>query len=169
MVFGFAKITKATSALKNNYGKYLAKAAGAAAVGIVAYDAHIVGKLKADTYAQQREANRASSAAHNMRYLSEPSTVQSEIKKKLFNIEMENNFFKFFNSGIGYFKGLGEMLVSGVVPLGLGLTALLASPKKHGTLCKGAGWGLVAYAGIKFFKDIIGLGNSNPLNSHFKQ
>lgn len=169
MVFGLAKITKATSVIKNNYGKYLAKAAGATAVGLVAYDAHVVGKLKADTYAQQREANRASSAAHNMRYLSEPSTIQSGIKKKLFNIEMENNFFKFINSGIGYFKGFGEMLISGVVPLGLGLTALLAGTKKHGTLCKAAGWGLVAYAGLKFFKDIIGVGNSNPLNSHFKE
>lgn len=165
MVLG---ISKAATAIKNNYGKYLAKAAGAAAVGMVAYDAHIVGKLKADTYALSREANRASNAAHNMRYLSEPSTIQSGLKKKVFNLEMENNFFKFFNTAIGYFGGVGEMLVSGVVPLGLGMTALLANTKKHGAICKGAGLGLLAYGALKLGKDILGIGNSNPLNSHFK-
>lgn len=165
MTFGISKVT---TAIKNNYGKYLAKAAGATAIALVASDAHVMGKLTADTYAQQKEADRASSAAHNMRYLSEPSTVQSNLKKTVFNLEMENNTFKFFNSAIGYFKGLGEMLISGVVPLGLGVTALIASPSKHGKLCKAAGWGLVAYAGVKLVKDILGVGNSNPLNSHFK-
>lgn len=165
MVLGISRVT---TAIKNNYGKYFAKVAGAAAVALVVSDAHVIGKLTADTYSLQKEADRASTVAHNMRYLSEPSTIQSNLKKKVFNLEMENNTFKFFNSAIGYFKGLGEMLVSGAVPLGLGLAALIASPSKHGKLCKAAGWGLAAYAGIKLFKDILGIGNSNPLNSHFK-
>ena len=38
---GFS-VKKITSAIKNNYGKYLAKTAGAAAVGMVAYDAHVI-------------------------------------------------------------------------------------------------------------------------------
>ena len=164
---GFS-VTKITSAIKNNYGKYLAKAAGAAAVGMVAYDAHVIGKLRADTYSQSAEANRTASLATNTLYLAEPSTIQTKVKKKLFNLELENNFLNFFNSAAGYFSGLGEMLVSGVVPLGLGLTALLAGAKKHGKICKGAGIGLLVYGGIKFVRDILGVGSPNPLNSRFK-
>lgn len=164
---GFS-ITKIASNIKNNYGKYLAKAAGAAAVGLVAYDAHVIGKLRADTYTQSREADRTAALATNSLYLAEPSAIQSKVKKKVFNLELENNFLNFFNSAIGYFSGLGEMLVSGVVPLGLGLTALLASPKKHGKICKGAGIGLLAYGGFKFIRDILGFGSPNPLNSRFK-
>lgn len=161
-------ISKITTAIKNNYGKYLAKAAGAAAVGMVAYDAHILGKLRADTYSQSKESDRTATWANNTLYLTEPSTIQTKVKKKIFNLELEDNFFNFFNSAIGYFSGLGEMLVSGVVPLGLGITALLASPKNHGKLCKGAGIGLLAYGGFKLVRDILGIGNPNPLNSRFK-
>ena len=82
---GFS-VKKITSAIKNNYGKYLAKTAGAAAVGMVAYDAHVIGKLRADTYSQTSEANRTASFATNTLYLSEPSTIQSKLKKKLFNL-----------------------------------------------------------------------------------
>lgn len=162
------RLSNITTAIKNNYGKYLAKTAGAATVGMVAYDAHVIGKLKADTYSQTAEANRTASAANNTLYLTEPSTIQTKIKKKIFNIELENNFLNFFNSAAGYFSGVGDMLVAGVVPLGLGLTALLASAKKHGKICKGAGIGLLAYGGIKFVRDIIGIGRPDPLNSRFK-
>ena len=93
---GFS-ITKIASNIKNNYGKYLAKTAGAAAVGLVAYDAHVIGKLNADTYAQSREADRTASIATNTLYLTDPSTIQQKVKKKLFNFELENNFFNFFN------------------------------------------------------------------------
>lgn len=161
-------ISNITSAIKNNYGKYFAKAAGAVAVGLVAYDAHVVGKLKADTYAQSREANRSATVATNMMFLTDPSTVQANVKKRIFNLELENNFLNFFNSAAGYFKGFGEMLVSGVLPLGLGMTALLASTKKHGKICKAAGFGLLAYGGIKFVRDILGVGSPDPLNSRFK-
>lgn len=165
MAFGLSNIT---SAIKNNYGKYLAKAAGAVAVGMVAYDAHVLGKLKADTYSQSKEANRTAKVANNMLYLTEPSTIQSKVKKRIFNIELENNFLNFFNSAAGYFSGFGEMLVSGVLPLGLGMTALLAGVKKHGKLCKAAGVGLLAYGGIKLVRDIFGIGSPDPLNSRFK-
>ena len=111
-----------TQAIKNNYGQYLAKAAGAAAVGMIGYDAHIYGKLQADTYSQSREADDVGSTFNNTLYLSEPSIVQSKMKKFLFNFEMENNFGDLWNSAVGYLGGAVSMLTSAVVPLGLGLT-----------------------------------------------
>lgn len=162
------KVSNITEAIKNNYGKYLAKVAGATAVGMVAYDAHVIGKLKADTYAQTAEANRTATKANDMLYLSEPSVIQSKIKKKLFNIELENNFLNLFNSARGYFSGFGEMLISGVVPVGLGLTALLSGVKKHGKICIAAGIGLATYGCIKLVRDIFRFGAPDPLNSKFK-
>lgn len=154
-----------TNAIKNNYGKYLAKAAGAAAVGMVAYDSHIYGKLQADTYSQTREADSIGSSFNNTIYQGEPSVLQGKMKKMLFNMEMESNVGDMWNSAVGYLGGLTEMLVSGVVPLGLGLTALLA---KNKTLCKASGIGLVAYGAIKFVRDIFGINQTDPLNPTFK-
>ena len=118
-----------TQAIKNNYGKYLAKTAGAAAVGMVAYDAHIYGKLQADTYAQSKEADAIGSAFNRTLCQPEPSVIQSKLKKMLFDFEVTDNLGYLWNSAKGYLGGFGEMLISGVVPLGLGLTALLAKNK----------------------------------------
>ena len=40
--------------VKENYGKYLAKTVGAGALGMIAYDAHILGLLESDTYSKQK-------------------------------------------------------------------------------------------------------------------
>ena len=81
---------------------------------------------------------------------------------------MESNFGNMFNSAAGYFGGALEMLVSNVVPLGLGLTALCASIKKHPAVVKWSGIGLAAYAGVKFVRDILGFGQKHYLNSRYK-
>lgn len=159
---------KIITAIKNNYGKYLAKAAGAAAVGLVGYDAHTVGKLNADTYAQTKMADYCSNAYDNSMYLTEPSIVQSKLKDKLFHMRMETNIGNLFNTAAGYFSGAIKMLVSNVIPLGLGLTALFGSIKKHPAIVKWSGIGVAAYAGVKFVRDICGLGQKNHLNSRFK-
>lgn len=159
---------KIFTAIKNNYGKYLAKAAGAAAVGLVAYDAHVLGKLKADTYSQSKMADYCTSTFDNSMYLSEPSVVQSKLKEKIHNLRMESNFGNLFNSAVGYFGGVIESMVSSVVPLGLGLTALCASIKKHPKVVKWSGIGLAAYAGLKLVRDIFGFGQHHPLNSRYK-
>lgn len=159
---------KIFKAIKNNYGKYLAKAAGAAAVGLVAYDAHVLGKLKADTYSQSKMADYCTATFDNSMYLSEPSVVQSKLKEKVHNLRMESNFGNLFNSAVGYFGGVLESMVSSVVPLGLGLTALCASIKKHPAVVKWSGIGLAAYAGVKVVRDILGFGQKHPLNSRYK-
>ena len=39
-------ISTALTSVKSNLTKYIAKGVGAAALGVVAYDAHVVGKLQ---------------------------------------------------------------------------------------------------------------------------
>ncbi len=92
-----------------------------------------------------------------------PSITASNLKKGVFNFEVESNFRHFVNSALGYFKGFGTMLIDSVVPLGLGLGALFGK----GIVGKGSAIGLGAFAGIKFVKDVLGFGHYNDLNKKY--
>ncbi len=148
------------SAVKNNYGKYLAKTAGVVGLGLIFQDAHTIGKLQADVTSQSRDANVTMDLFENSQRLDSPSLVKSKMKDKIFRYQLESNYLNFFNSAIGYFSGLGSMLVSNVVPLTLSLTALLAKGKK---VACGSGIALAAYAGFNFIKDGLGLGTNKFL------
>lgn len=151
------------SSVKNNFTKYLAKGVGVAALGVIAYDSHIVGKLQSDVYSKSRDADACMDAFSNSQYLTTPSATMSKLKKGVFNFEVESNARHFVNSAIGYFKGFGSMLVDNVVPLGLGLGALFGK----GKWSKGSAIGLGIYAGIKLFKDVLGFGHYNDLNRKY--
>ena len=148
---------------KTNFVKYLPKAIGLGALGVVAYDSHIVGKLQADVYSKSKDADACAETFSNTQYLSSPSMTTSKLKDGVHRFEMESNSRHFVNSAIGYFKGFGSMLVKSVVPLGLGLGALFGK----GNWAKGSAIGLGIYAGFKFFKDVLGFGHYNDLNRKF--
>lgn len=148
---------------KTNFVKYLPKAVGLGALGVVAYDSHIIGKLQADMYSKSKDADACAETFNNTQYLSSPSMTTSKLKNGVNRFEMESNSRHFVNSAIGYFKGFGSMLVSSVVPLGLGLGALFGK----GNWAKGSAIGLGIYAGFKFFKDVLGFGHYNDLNKKY--
>lgn len=148
------------SAVKNNYGKYLAKTAGVVGLGLIFRDAHTIGKLQADVTSQSRDANVSMDLFENSQRLDSPSLLKSQVKDKVFKYQLDSNFLNFFNSGIGYFSGLGAMLISNVVPLALSATALLAKGKK---LACGSGIALAVYAGFNFIKDGLGFGTNKFL------
>ena len=154
-------ISTALTSVKSNLTKYIAKGVGAAALGVVAYDAHVVGKLQSDVYSKTGDANACMEAFSNTQYLS--SVTTSKLKRGVFNWEVESNLRHFINSGIGYFKGFGSMLVSSVVPFGLGLGALLGK----GKWSKGSAIGLGIFGVVKLFKDVLGFGHYNDLNRKF--
>ena len=156
-------IRSALTTVKRNIVKYAAKGAGVAALGIVAYDAHVVGKLQSDIYSKTKDAEACMQTFSNTQYLSSPSVTTSNLKKSVFNLEVESNLRHFINSGIGYFKGFGSMLIDSVVPFTLGLTALCGK----GKWSKGSAIGLGIYAGVKLFKDILGFCHYNALNHKF--
>lgn len=147
----------------NNIVKYLPKAVGVGALGVVAYDAHIVGKLQADMYAKSKDADACMDTFSNTQYLSTPSATMSKMKNGVHQFEMDSNYRHFINSAIGYFKGFGSMVTDNVVPFGLGLGALLGK----GILAKGSAIGLGIYGAAVFLKDIMGFGHYNDLNSKF--
>ena len=156
-------ISTALTSVKSNLTKYIAKGVGAAALGVVAYDAHVVGKLQSDVYSKTGDANACMEAFSNTQYLSSPSVTTSKLKRGVFNWEVESNLRHFINSGIGYFKGFGSMLVSSVVPFGLGLGALLGK----GKWSKGSAIGLGIFGVAKLSKALLGFRHYHHLNRKF--
>lgn len=148
---------------KRNISKYIIKGAGIAALGVVGYDAHVIGKLQSDVYSKTADANACMSRFSNTQYLSSPSVTTANLKDAVFDLEVKDNTRHFINSAIGYFKGFGSMLVDGVVPFGLGLGALLGK----GVWAKGSAIGLGVYGVVKLFKDVLGFGHYNDLNRKY--
>lgn len=152
------------SKVKNNYGKYLAKTVAVGALGMIGYDAHILGLLQSDCYSQTRDAEACIEAATNSMYLSNPSAINSKLKTGVLHLEMEENWRSFINSTIGYFKGVGTSLISNVIPLGLGLMTVIAGKKP---VVKTGGWLLGIYGTVSLFKDVLGFGQPKDLNRRF--
>lgn len=152
------------SNVKNNYGKYIAKAVGVGALGMIGYDAHIVGLLQSDSYSKTKDAEACIKSAANTMYLSQPSAINADLKKGVLHLEEEQNWRSFFNSTIGYFKGVGSSLIHNVIPLGLGLMTIIAGKKP---IVKTGGWLLGAYGAISLLKDVLGFGQPKDLNRRF--
>ena len=152
------------NAIKNNYGKYLAKGAGALALGIVAYDSHTLGKISSGAYAKTHDAKACINSYNNTMFMADPSITTSKAKNFLLDLQIQDNVRHFVNSAIGYFKGFGSMLINSVVPLGLGLGAIVS---KNNKVAGGFGIGLAAYGVIKFLKDVCGLGHPNYFKKNF--
>ena len=141
-------------AIKGNAGKYLAKGVGIAALGCVGYDAHYIGKLQADIYASEKDANSAAYYLNNSLYSTNMSKIQEGVRDASYKIDLDQGYKRFFNSGIGYLKGFGSMVINHVIPFGLGLGALLAK----GKLSKGCAGALGVYAGFEFLRNFFGWG-----------
>jgi len=147
-------------AVKNNYGKYLARAAGGVALFTIARDSHTIGKLQSDVTAQTRDANICTDFFENSQRLDKPSITKSKMKDKVFRYQLGSNLLTFFNSGIGYFSGFTQNLISNVIGLTLSSTALFAKNKK---IACGSGIGLAAFALFSFIKDGLGFGTTKFL------
>ena len=137
----------------------ITKGAGLTALGIVAYDANYLGKVQADLYSSTRDAKSTAYYLNNSMYLNNMSKFTEKIKNLSFTTELDQTYKRFFNEGIGYIKGFGGMLLNSIIPLGLGLGALLG--KKP--VAKGCTIGLAAYGTYKFIKNFFGIGTPNNL------
>ncbi len=148
------------TAIKSNYGKYIAKGVGATALYLCGRDAHTWGKVKAEERRKTKDALAAEYYLLNTMSLNKPSKSVDNLKQGVFRFELSQGIRGFVNSFIGYFKGLGASLVSNVIPVALGLTALLA---KNKTIAKASGIGLGVIAAFTFVKDGLGIGRGKQL------
>lgn len=137
-----------------NITKVLAKAAGVAGVGLVAYDSHIAGKIESHSYGKNNKAESITERYLDDLKLDSPSSVKAGVKSALFHYSMDENLTGFFSGISGYFKGFGSMLVSNAVPFALSVGTLLTK----GLTSKLCGAGLAAYGGIFLLQEMFGIG-----------
>ena len=140
-----------------NIGKYVAKGVGVATLYLVGRDAHVCGKIKSDEYRKTKDAEAAAYYCFNAATVDKPSTTKIKMQNAIRDYDLDHNVRGFINSAIGYFKGMGSMLISDVVPLGLGLTALFAKGKAL-PLAKISAGALAVMGAFSFVTDGLGLG-----------
>ncbi len=144
-----------------NIAKIGIRTAGIAGAGVILYDAHKRGMYQAKVYADKKDAEAAERYLDKSRVMNTPSATMAKVKDKLFDYEIRSNIRHFVNSGIGYVKGFGEMLVDHVVPLGLSIGSMFA--KAPSATCKGVGAiasavGLGLFGLYSFLKEVCGVG-----------
>ena len=135
-------------------GKIITKGIGATSLILVARDAHVYGKIKSDEYRKTCDGKACQYYLNNTLLLDKPSKTKSALQNFIFKAELNENIRGFINSAVGYFKGLLGNLIYDVLPLTLGLGALLTK----GNLAKGSAIGLGVLAGYSIIKDGFGIG-----------
>ena len=138
-------------------GTILIKGAGLATIGLIARDAHYYGKIKAKSDMITKDSKADQYFYYNTMTSDNPSKTVTNMQNGIYRFHLGNGIRGFFNSGIGYFKGLFSSLTSNVVPFGLGLLALLSKSKK---VAKGSIVGLAVIAGYNLIRNGLGIGKT---------
>ena len=143
--------------------RILTKTVGVVGLGLIGYDAHVAGKIESSSYQKRCTADGVTRAYENTMKLENPSVVEAKGKTAFFNYQLENNLSDFFTGIAGYLKGAGSMLVGNVIPLALSAGTVFTK----GLASKACGIGLLAYGGIFFIQNILGIGKPKHLVSDF--
>lgn len=141
--------------------KLLTKAVGAGAVYLGLKDAHICGIAGKNKNPQAKIAENYPDMYINSQRIETLDTmpvITSQVKQKWFNLFADTTIESKFYSITGYLSGIMFGFINNVVPLALGLGALLM--KKGGGICA-ALLGLGAAA--KFLTNVTGIGEYKKL------
>lgn len=155
--------TATANAKKFNFGNAVAKTTGYVGLAAVVYDAHKLGKVRAGENRREAIATAGLDAYMDSKQLNKPSCLMSELQNKRFDMEMKGKLFNgvrnFFNSAKGYVKGVGESLVSNVVPLALSAVTILTKGKAS----KVAATALATYGAVDVARNAFGVGKEHYL------
>lgn len=138
----------------------LAKTTGAVGLGLVLYDAHNAGKIKAPMEAKNHKSEQLQERYIDDMKLDKPSVVKAEAKHHIFRFFLDESFSEFFVSAKGYCKGFGEMLGSHVLPFALAMGTFVGSNGIRGGVSKFCGAGLLLYGGMFLAEEFLGVGKS---------
>ena len=149
----------------------LTKATGVAAVGYAIKNANYVGKINADMYATQKDADETTKYFNNTLYLDGLDYMDYQVKQKSFEHELGTSYKRTINEPIGYVKGFANSILSNIGLFGLGLGAILfkspfISKTKYQFSGKLAGLCAIG-AGLiiakRFLTSYFAIGTPNPL------
>ena len=151
-----SKITAITTNLKNFSGKplgVLSKTLGVASVAAVIYDAHVNGKIKAESTDIDSTADRYFKNYKQFMTSDKNSASINKLKRVWFDIKQNFSYYHPYNKTKGYLAGFGKTLLNELPIIGLSAIAL-----KFKNVGKIAGILLGINAGKVLFFDVFGLG-----------
>ncbi|MDD3236486.1 MAG: hypothetical protein PHV37_00130 [Candidatus Gastranaerophilales bacterium] len=141
-------------------GKYsiISKGIGAAAAGMMLYDAGRAGVVNSAKTQKCYTADRLPDQYINSMRMNDNSAIGNKLKKGLFKWQMDDNIGEFFSSIGGFFSGAGTSLVSNVIPAALATGAIMF--KKAGKFC---GLGLLACGAKYLLYDVLNVGKPKQI------
>lgn len=143
--------------MRANVLNFLTKATGAVGLGLVLYDAHNAGKIKASMEEKHHKTEQLTGRYLEEMKMDKPSLLKQEAKHHVFNFFVHENMSEPYNTTKGYGRGFLGMLTQHLLPLGLSLVALLGG---KGVVSKFCGAGLLAYGALFLAEEIFGFGKA---------
>ena len=144
-----------------NKWNLVSKIAGAAAIGLMSYDAHKSAVRRARENVKIGIADRLPDAFLHSRRLDETSYIPSKLKDRVFTEDADGALSDKFNAVTGYLGGLFDQLISNIIPLGCAIGTLVTNKASK---FFGIGLGL---CGIKYLlSDVFDFGRVRHFDNH---
>ena len=140
-----------------SFTNILTKSIGAVGLGLVLYDAHRAGKHESHVFDKELKTDSLTGHYFEDMKLDSNSVVKQEMKKKVFAYHMDENISGVYNNFKGYMEGFSSILVNNAVPFILSLGTVLLPGKAS----KFFGAGLLAYGGLYFLREGLGIGKAH--------
>ena len=141
-------------------GKILAKTVGAAALGLVGYDAYKRGQWQSKTDYKNTAANMMISVSEDAQLLDQNSATRGAAKNKFHRWFINSNIGPFYSHFTGFLKGIGSSILDNAIPFALATGAVCF--KKCDKLCA---IGLGLYAAKYFITEMLGFGKPHYISS----
>ena len=144
-----------------NKWNLVSKIAGAAAIGLMSYDAHKSAVRRARENVKIGIADRLPDAFFFFFRLDETSYITSKLKDRVFTEDADGALSDKFNAVTGYLGGLFDQLISNIIPLGCAIGTLVTNKASK---FFGIGLGL---CGIKYLlSDVFDFGRVRHFDNH---
>lgn len=140
--------------MRVNFLNVLTKVTGAAGLGLVLYDSHNAGKIKASMEEKYHKTDQLKERFIDDMKLDRPSVIKQDAKHHVFNFFVHENMSEPYTLGKGYGRGFLGMLTQNVLPFGLSVIALAT----NGIVSKFCGAGLLAYGAMFLAEEMFGIG-----------
>ena len=150
------------SSLKNvRISNILAKATGLVGLGLIGYDAHVNGQLKAVRYEKDVKSGELVDLYMDSRKLGSSSAVESKVKKGIFRFSTNEHISDIVRKPKGYISGFFTTIADKILPFGLVVGTMfgkLSSKSAASVISKFSAIGLAAYGAGYVIKQAFGLG-----------
>lgn len=136
------------------------KTVGIAGMSAVLYDSYSVAKKNSIRVAQMDNADHFEKVHASTRTLSNESSVNSAMQKKVAEMRMDNPLFSIMGNIKGFAKGFLNTLGNNLIPVAFSALALATK----GTMSKIGAWGVAGYGLFTIAKEGFGLDKQTPMD-----